>query len=253
MIDRIDHPGGVREVRLARPPANAISSALLAVLTEAIVAAPGEGVRALVLSGAPGMFSAGLDVPELLTLDRPGLGEAWRGLYALLRALAASPIPIAAAITGHAPAGGTVMTLYCDRRFLADGPFKVGLNEVQVGLPLPPVIFAALRRQVGAAEAERLAVGGLLLPPAAALAARLVDEVLPPEDLVARAVAWCGALAALPHEAMSVTRRMARADLVALFDSTDGELDQVVASWWHPEAQAVLRDLTARLARKQKP
>lgn len=53
------------------------------------------------------MFSAGLDVPLLLKLDRPAMDALWREFYPLLGAIASSPIPIAAAITGHAPAGGT--------------------------------------------------------------------------------------------------------------------------------------------------
>jgi len=94
------------------------------------------------------MFSAGLDVPFLLTLDRPAIAALWRTFYALLRALAGSPLPIAAAVTGHAPAGGAVLMLFCDWRVMADGAWKVGLNEVQVGLTLPPVIFQAFKRQV---------------------------------------------------------------------------------------------------------
>src|SRR5258707_167744 len=96
MIATIEHDG-VRELRLNRPPANALSPELIAALKRA-VESPGQGIGALVLSGSPGMFSAGLDVPLLLTLDRAQMAEMWREFYALLRALACSPIPIAAAM-----------------------------------------------------------------------------------------------------------------------------------------------------------
>ena len=132
MILTFDH-GAVRELRLNRPPANALSPELIVALRRSVESAPNDGVRALVLSGAPGRFCAGLDVPLLLTFDRPAMASLWRELYALMRALACSPIPIAAAITGHAPAGGTVLPLFCDWRVIADGDFKMGLNEVQVG------------------------------------------------------------------------------------------------------------------------
>lgn len=59
------------------------------------------------------MFSAGLDVPVLLKLDRPAMDAVWRDFYGLMNALASSSIPIAVAITGHAPAGGTVLALFC--------------------------------------------------------------------------------------------------------------------------------------------
>jgi enoyl-CoA hydratase/carnithine racemase len=89
-------------------------------------------------------------VPVLLKLDRPATDAVWRDFYALMNALASSPIPIAVAITGLAPAGGTVLALFCDWRVAAEGDSKIGLSEVQVGLPLPPVILSALRRLVGA-------------------------------------------------------------------------------------------------------
>jgi len=250
MISTLDH-GAVRELRLDRPPANALSPQLIVALREAVESAPQDGVRALVLSGAPGMFSAGLDVPLLLTLDREAMAAVWRDFYALLRALAASSIPIAAAITGHAPAGGTVLPLFCDWRGVAQGEWKIGFSEVQVGLPLPPVIFAALKRQVGSRQAERLAAGGSLISVAEAVNIGLVDEALPGERVVNRAVEWCQSLLALPPRAMAATRRKARADLVSLFDQgLDRELDEVIASWWSDEAQTVLKALAERLAKK---
>jgi Delta3-Delta2-enoyl-CoA isomerase len=250
-ISTTDH-GPVRELRLDRPPANAFSPELVTALTRAVAAAPEEGVRALVLSGTPGRFSGGLDVPLLLTFDRQTMAALWRDFYLLLSTLAASPIPIAAALTGHAPAGGTVLALYCDVRVLAEGDFKVGLNEVQVGIPLPPVILAALRRQVGPRAAERLAVEGLLLSPAEALAVGLVDEVVPVERVVARAIEWCQSLIGLPPVALAATRRAARADLVGLFgEEIEGELDRVLESWFHPETQAVLKGVVERLMKKK--
>ncbi len=105
MILTIDH-GAVRELKLNRPPANAFSLELIVALKQAVGSAPQDGARALVLSGAPGRFSAGLDVPLLLTLDRPAMEALWREFYGLLGALALSPIPVVAAMTGHATAGG---------------------------------------------------------------------------------------------------------------------------------------------------
>jgi 3,2-trans-enoyl-CoA isomerase len=242
----------VRELRLNRPPANALSPALIVALREAVEAAPNNGARALVLSGGPGMFSAGLDVPLLVTLDRPAIATAWRELYSLMHALACSPIPIAAAITGHGPAGGTVLALFCDWRGMAEGDWKMGFNEVQVGIPLPPVILSALKRQVGARQAERLGAGGLVISAAEAVRVGLVDELIPPERVVERAVAWCQSLLVLPPQAMTATRHRSRADLAALFDQgIERELDDVNANWWSEEAQTVLRALAEKLKKKK--
>ena len=250
MILTVEH-GPVRELRLNRPPVNALTGELILGLRQAIEAAPRQGVKALILSGSPGRFSAGLDIPMLLDCDRSAIAELWRGLYSLLRALACSSVPIAAAITGHAPAGGTVLPLFCDWRVMAAGEFKMGLNEVQVGIPLPAVILAALRRLVGARQAERLAVGGLLLSPSEALEIGWIDEVVPPDQVIERARKWCESLLALPFEAMTATRREARADLVAIFDrDLEAEMDGVIAAWWGPSTQETLRALAARLKKK---
>src|SRR5579863_9145228 len=147
MILTIDH-GAVRELQLNRPPVNALSPELIASLKKAVELAPQDGARALVLSGMRGKFSAGLDIPLLLTLDRPAIADLWRELYALLGALACSPIPIAAAITGHATACGIVLIIFCDCMVAAQGDWKFGLNEVRVGLALPRVIFFGLERLI---------------------------------------------------------------------------------------------------------
>ncbi|HEY0781707.1 MAG TPA: enoyl-CoA hydratase/isomerase family protein [Thermoanaerobaculia bacterium] len=251
MIEIHDHEA-VREVRMARPPVNALSPELIAALTEAITGAPKAGARGLVLSGAPGMFSAGLDVPVLLKRNRAEMQETWRSFYALMGSLAASRIPVFAAITGHSPAGGAVLALYCDGRVMAQGEFRIGLNEVQVGISLPPVIHAALHRLVGARQAERLSVGGLMIPADEALRIGLVDELVPPDRVVARAVELCASLLALPAQAMASTRRMARADLLQLFrGDSDSELDAVLDSWWSDETQATLHALVERLAKRK--
>lgn len=250
MILTIEH-GPVRELRLNRPPVNALTTELMVALREAIERAPHDAVRALILSGTPGRFSGGLDVPLLLGLEPPAIAELWRQLYALLQAIAASPVPIAAAITGHAPAGGTVPAMFCDWRVMAQGEYKLGLNEVQVGIPLPPVILGGLRRVVGARQAERLGVSGVLLSPQEALAVGLVDELAPIDQVVERARDWCTGMLALPSEAMISTRREARADLVDLFGSgLSAELDRVTASWWNPSTQSTLRALVERMGKK---
>src|ERR1700687_5079952 len=100
MILAFDH-GAVRELQLNRPPANALSPELIVALKRSVESAPQDGARALVISGVPGRFSAGLDVPLLLTMDRPAVGALWRELYSLRGVLALSSIPLVAAVTGH--------------------------------------------------------------------------------------------------------------------------------------------------------
>jgi 3,2-trans-enoyl-CoA isomerase len=249
VLDTIDH-GPIRELRLARPPVNALDPALMASLRAALAGAVTDGCEAAVLSGAPGRFSAELDVPALLRLGRDGIRAAWDAFFGLMRDVAASPIPTVAALTGHSPAGGTVLALFTDYRIVAGGPYLVGLNEVQVGLPVPETLLRALTYLVGPRQAERLAAGGLLLEPAEALRVGLVDEIAPLEEVVPRAIAWARERLARPRAAMSATRRLARRPLVEAFDLLDGAAMEAIAdAWFAPEAQATLRALAARLGK----
>ncbi|MGH8272782.1 MAG: enoyl-CoA hydratase/isomerase family protein, partial [Gammaproteobacteria bacterium] len=200
-IERSEPAAGVHLLTLARPPANALSPELLAELSAAHTASVEDGARALVIAGQPGMFSAGLDVPLLLGLDRAEMARFWRTFFGLLAQLARSPVPVGIAITGHCPAGGTVLALFADYRIAARGDFKLGLNEVRVGLPMPRLIYGAFRRLVGARVAEQLGVAGELIGPEKALEIGLVDAVEPPEEVRPRAIAKAEALANLPSEA----------------------------------------------------
>jgi len=250
MLDRIEHDD-ILELRLARPPANALDPALIAALADASEAAPAAGARALVLSGSPGRFSGGLDVPVLLTLDRAAMEKTLRDFFRLMRALAASPIPTVAAITGHAPAGGAVLSIFCDARVMAEGDFIIGLNEVQVGLSLPRVIHTALVRVVGERQAERLGVGGLLIPAGEALRIGLVDELVPLAEVVERALERGRDFLRLPPRAMASTRTLCRAGLEAAFDRQQNETyERFVDDWFGAETQGAMRALVERLRNK---
>src|SRR5690348_14761350 len=115
MLTKIKH-SDILELRVERPPVNALHHPLVQELKAAIEMAPKEGAKALVLSGVAGMYSAGLDVPYLLGLDHADMERFWDDFFAMLRGVATSPIPVAAAITGHSPAGGAVIAIYCDTR-----------------------------------------------------------------------------------------------------------------------------------------
>lgn len=251
MTARIEHSehAGIHQLRLARPPVHALDTALCEALRNAVARAIGDGARGIVLTGGPKVFSAGLDVPFLLTLSMAELREAWEGFCNAARALAASPVPVAAALNGHAPAGGCVLALCCDYRVMAEGDYRIGLNETQVGLVAPEGIQRLLRRVVGPHRAERLLVAGEMVDARYALAIGLVDELAPQEDVPARAHAWLQALLALPARPMLATRAIARADVAAALAPELIELDRFVASWNEPDTQAALRALVARLGK----
>jgi len=251
MLEIHDHDA-VRELRLARPPANALDPQLVSALAAAVGEAPEAGARALVLSAAGSIYSGGLDVPALLALGREEIEGFLDEFLELLRAIALSEIPVVAAVGGHAPAGGAVLAIHCDHRVMAAGPFKIGLNEVRVGIPLPQSLHSVLARVVGRRQAERLAVRGLLVPAEEALAIGLVDELAPPEQVVARSIEIARDYLAVPPHAMRHTRELARRDLQAIFDAEQRDTWQrFVDDWFAPETQAVLHALVERLAKKK--
>ncbi len=175
MLEIIDH-GPIRELRLARPPANALNKPLFDALDTALSEAA-ESASAVVVSGLPGMFSAGLDVPELLRLDRQAFYPVLLRFLQTCRTIATMPVPTAFALTGHAPAGGMVLAVFGDYRVMAGGAFKTGLNEVQVGLIVPSTVHKVLVRLLGAHRAERILVSGELMDAQGAAAIGLVDEL----------------------------------------------------------------------------
>jgi enoyl-CoA hydratase/carnithine racemase len=250
MLNRITHDTIV-EMQLARPPVNALNLELLQELRAALEEAPAAGAHGIVLSGAAGMFSAGVDVPALMGRERGEVRAFWREFFAICAVLARAPVPVVAAITGHSPAGGAVLSLFCDYRVMAEGPFKIGLNEVQVGLSVPDCIQLALRRVVGTYRAERLLVAGAMIESRDALACGFVDETTAIDQVTTRALFWLRELTALPAHAMLATRALARADMAEAYADIDAlPLDEFVDGFLRPETQAVLQALVARLGKK---
>ncbi len=250
LVERIEH-GPIREIKLSRAPVNALNPPLCRALSAALAEAERDGVQALVLSGGPKVFSAGLDVPYLLSLgdDRAALTSAWESFFDAARALAAFPAPVVGAIAGHAPAGGCVLALCCDYRVMASGPFRIGLNETQVGLVAPEGIQHLLRRVVGLHRAERLLVAGELVEAERALAIGLVDELTDIEEVSIRARVWLEGLLLLPRQPVLQTRAIARADVIAALAPERIQLDRFIDAWSAPDTQAGLRALIAKLGK----
>jgi enoyl-CoA hydratase/carnithine racemase len=245
-----DKRGDVAVLRLDRPPVNALNPELVQGLDQSLADAVADGARAVVLTGGEKMFSAGLDVPVLLRLSREEITAFWSDFFGLMRRLAECPVPVAAGITGHSPAGGAVLALFCDYRVMSRGEFRIGLNEVQVGLPVPDVICHALARLVGGGTANRLLTAGELLFPEEAQRVGFVDALADdPEATRESAIAWAEQVAALPPVAVASTRRTARADLLDLFGDVDRETCESMSDvWFSRETQAAMHALVERLA-----
>lgn len=248
MLKVIDS-GGIGEIHMDRAPVNALNYELVNQMIAGHRELCEAGAGAIVLTGRPGMFSGGVDVPELLPLDRAGILAFWRSFFALNQSLATSSVPVIAAVSGHSPAGGAVMALHCDYRIAARGPFKFGLNEVAIGLAVPPSIMVALTEVVGPRLAHRLTMLAELLPVEQALEVGVVDEIVEPGILLDRAREMAARMARLPRTAQARTRWQARSALLhALNPEREAEL--AADYWFSEETQKGLRDLVARLRSK---
>jgi len=246
MIEVHEHRA-VAELRLQRPPVNALNLELVEGLISELQNQAKNGAKAIVISGKEGLFSGGLDVPELLQQSRNTMRVFWGRFFAMTQSLVTSPVPVIAAITGHSPAGGAVIAIHCDYRVAAAGDFRIGLNEVQVGLAVPPQVLKALEFLVGSRQAALLATTGRMVPPEDALALGLVDEVVASSEVVARAVAVAEEWTQLWPDAMNHTRLAARRALVHQPDQA--EIEALTEGWFSDETRQALQALVASLGK----
>jgi enoyl-CoA hydratase len=132
-------------------------------------------------------------------------------------------------VNGHALGGGLVMALACDLRLAARGEYKLALNEIEAGVPFPAGPLAVVRAELDPSVLRDLCLTGRSVGPEEALGLRFLDEILEPDDLVARACARALELASLPSYA--TVKAQVRGPLIA-------ELERVVAACDGPVPRA---------------
>src|SRR2546422_6749358 len=132
---RIERDGEVALIRLENGKANAIGPSFLDRL-ESLLGQLGDA-RAAVITGQGSAFSAGLDLPTLVDLDRVRMRAFVLRFETAMMRVFELPIPLVAAVNGHAVAGGCVLALQADVRIGADREARIGLNETQLGVGLP--------------------------------------------------------------------------------------------------------------------
>ena len=164
---------------------NALNADLLTGLSDAFAQAAGDDkVQGVMLASAGKLFSPGLDLQELLHLDRSEM-DRFMGLFAdTIFTIYTHPQPVLAAISGHAVAGGCVLALACDFRVLKQSSL-IGLNEVKVGVPLPYAVVQILRETVHRPALPEIALIGRNYSDEGALAAGLTHQILPEEGFAA--------------------------------------------------------------------
>ena len=245
---RVEPRGEIALLRLEAGKANAFGRALIAHLVGLLDELVGSGARGLVITGYERFFSAGLALPELIELPRTEMRAFIRSFDDLMARIFALPLPVVAAINGHAIAGGCVLALQADERHIADARCKIGLSEAQLGLGLPAIVVETLRAAVPVGSLRRLALEGALVEPAEALALGLVDRVVAPGELENSAVERARALASAPGAGFAHIKSALRAPYLARARAIEeAEADRWLDTWFDSETQGRLRDAVARL------
>ena len=168
---------GIAVLTLARPPVNALDVELCTAVAEGLRGPRVDGARAVVLTGAGRVFSAGVDLRSVVSGGveyprrlLPALTDMFRMAFTL-------PVPLVAAVNGHAIAGGCVLAACADVVLMSEG--RIGLPEVRVGVPFPRAAIEVVRHAVGDVGARRLMLGAETVVPAAeAVALGLVGRVV---------------------------------------------------------------------------
>jgi enoyl-CoA hydratase/carnithine racemase len=248
MVQHIKH-GQVVELRLHRPPFNALNPALVSELLQALQATQKNDAHAIILSGLSGVFSVGVDAAEVLALERAETQQFFVHFHDVCVALGRSPVPVVAAITGHAPAAGCILALFCDYRIMAQGLFQIGLQEVKMGVTVPSPIRHIMARLVGHRLAERMLVEGRLMAADEACRIGLVDEVVAPDKVLDHALQYCQRLLALPAAAMNEMRDAFHEEVHRALNQRDAIIDELLENWFSEEAQASLRTNFSRMQR----
>jgi enoyl-CoA hydratase len=211
-----ERDGGVGIISIDDGKANALSPDVLSAIAECFDKAEADGASAVLLQGRPGRFSAGFDLSIMTSGVEPMRALVTQGAELLLR-IFTFPAPVVSACTGHALAAGALVLLVSDVRVGAEGEFKIGLNEVAIGMGLP--IFAVeLARYRMPPSAFDSALLGEVFAPADAVRAGYLDRTS--GSVLDDALATAQRLSSLRRGAVSISKDHARATLAQKINDT---------------------------------
>ena len=200
-------------VRMDDGKANALSKEMIAALLAARTRAAAEA-SAMVLAGRPERFCAGFDLRVMMSGPENATALLKAGSELLMRLYGAT-LPLVIACSGHALAGGALVVLTGDYRIGAAGAYRLGLNEVSIGLPVPVLAMELARDRLSKRALVHATLLAQIYDPEAALAAGYLDATVPADELLARARAEATRLAALPRTAFRATKTRLRGATIA--------------------------------------
>ncbi|MGO8870862.1 MAG: enoyl-CoA hydratase/isomerase family protein [Acidimicrobiales bacterium] len=241
---KVAEADGIAVLTLASDKVNALDVETLGEIASCVDRCEQDpDVRALVVTGQGSIFSAGLNVAEVLDSDTSRTGVLLGALNDALVRLFRFPKPTVAAINGPAIAGGCILACACDKRLIVEGA-RIGATELKVGVSFPVFAVELLRHACGAG-AEQLMLDAELLDADEACRRGLAHRVVVPAELQVEASALAGKLAGLDAPAYALAKASTRRDALSVLDD-DGcrALDrQVLEHWQDDRTRASLEQL----------
>ncbi len=235
--------GQLRFVRMEHGKANTIDIEFFDALDETLEAAAAGSCRALVLTGTGSIFSAGVDLYQVVDGGAEYLETFLPRLTTGLRRLFTFPKPVIAAINGHAIAGGCILACACDHRVMARGTGRIGLPELRVGVPLPSTALEIVRFVVSDRNFQEVIYAGQTYSVEEALARGLLDTTAEPGDLMETAAAAANQLGVLGAEAFAASKAQLRRPTLDRIERYTPEFDaEVERIWKSPATQQSIRD-----------
>jgi 3,2-trans-enoyl-CoA isomerase len=247
--------GGVAKLLLNRPPVNSLNLELLQAIHSGLEEVHADkSVKGLILGTTkPGIFCAGLDIMEMYEPDEARLNQFWTTLQEVWIALYGSRLPVVAAVEGHSPAGGCLLAMSCDERVMAQGKFKMGLNETLLGIVAPPWFIDTMVNTIGHRHSEKMLGQGLQVDADAALRMGLVDAAVPLEDVMATSEQLLKGWMRIPPAARFETKsRMRQATIAKLRATQDSDRDAFVNFCLTDKVQGSLGAYIASLKKPKK-
>jgi enoyl-CoA hydratase len=215
--------GRIATITMDDGKVNAFSISMLEALHAAFDRAEQDGAVVL-LTGRESSFSAGFDL-KVFASGGEQILEMLRLGATLAERVLSFPTPVVVASSGHAIAAGSFLPLAADARIGADGPFRIGLNEVKIGLTVPWFAIELARQRLHPAHFDRAVVNATMYSPTEAVDAGFYDRVVAPDELRAASLAAATELAELNPEAHAATKLRVRAGaLKALRSAIESEL-----------------------------
>jgi len=218
MSELIDYQleDGIATLTLNNGKVNAISPDVVAAFNAALDRA--EQDRAVVIiTGQPGILSAGYDLKVMTSSPQNAIGLVTQG-STLARRLLSHPFPVIVACPGHAVAKGAFLLLSVDYRIGVQGPFQIGLNEVQIGMTMHHAGIELARDRLRRSAFQRSVIGAEMFDPQGALEAGFLDKVVAVEQLREEALAVAQRLKKLNMNAHGKTKLKARKAFLEALD-----------------------------------